>query len=197
MKKANTLTLAQLGIFSGLIILLTFTPLGYLTIGPISATTIHIPVIIGAIVLGPKSGTILGGVMGVFCLIRAATMPVGPLDVLFINPVISVLPRILIGLVAALVFIGLKKVMKGKASTAVSAGIAAAAGTLTNTIFVLGLLVLFYSEQIQVSASGAVSFIILTILSVNGIAEIVGAVVLAIPISIALLKMKERMTTFR
>ena len=65
-KKQATLTVAMLGIFSALILLMTFTPIGYLVIPGIgvSATLIHIPVIVGAVVLGPKLGTALGLVWG-------------------------------------------------------------------------------------------------------------------------------------
>lgn len=197
MKKTNTLTLAQLGIFSGIIILLTFTPLGFIPLGAVSATTIHIPVIIGAIVLGPKLGTVLGAVMGVFSLIRAVAAPASPLDYLFWNPIISVLPRIFIGLIAALVFIGIRKLIKNKASTAIAAGIAAAAGTLTNTVLVLGALVLIYPQQMGVARSDVLTVIFSSIVAVNGVIEIVSAIVLSIPIAMALLRMKARMKAYQ
>ena len=117
---------------------MVYTPIGMISFGVISATTIHIPVIIGAVVLGVKYGVILGGVMGVASLIRAATAPVTVLDPLFVNPLVSVLPRILIGLVAALVYLLVMKIFKNKSTaTPVASGIAALCGTLTNTIFVL------------------------------------------------------------
>ncbi len=193
MKKSNTLTLAQLGVFSAIIIVLTFTPLGMIPLGPVSATTVHIPVIIGAIVLGLKSGAILGGVLGVSSLLRALAMPASPLDPLFVNPVISVLPRICIGIVAALVFSALHRWIKGKASVPVSAGVAAVAGTLTNTILVLGLLVLIYPDSMGTDASRVFSVILTSIVAVNGIVEILSAVVLAIPVSAALFKLQQRL----
>lgn len=189
----RTLNLTKLAIFSALIILLTFTPLGYIPLGVVSATTIHIPVIIGAIVLGIKYGSILGGVMGLFSLIRAAVMPNSPIDALFLNPIISVLPRILIGLITAIVFKWLKNLLSDKKfAVAISSGVAAAIGTLVNTITVLGLLALLYGDKFELTTTAsAISFIFGSIFAVNGLIEILSAVVLSIPLSIALLKFEK------
>lgn len=193
MKNLKTYRLTLLGIFTGLIILMTFTPIGYIIIPPIEATIIHIPVIVGAIVLGWQFGAIIGGMMGIFCLLRALVMPALPTDVLFLNPVVSVIPRICIGLVAALVFAGLMKVFKKKSAVPFAAGVAAVAGTLTNTILVLGTLVLFYGQTIQVSLNKAIPFIIGSIFAVNGAIEILSAVVIAVPVSTALLNVQKRL----
>ncbi len=189
----NTVDLTKLAIFSAIIILLTFTPLGYIPLGSVSATIIHIPVIIGAIVLGIKYGAVLGTVMGLFSLARAAVMPTSPLDVLFLNPLVSVLPRILLGITAAAVFIWLKKLLKNKKfANPLSIGAAAACATIVNTVTVLGLLVLLYKDEVQVTSSNALSFIIGSIFAINGIIELVSAIVLSIPISIALLKLENK-----
>lgn len=200
MKKQATLTVAMLGIFSALILLMTFTPIGYLVIPGIgvSATLIHIPVIVGAVVLGPKLGTALGLVWGVTCVVRAAVMPQSVLDPLFVNPLVSILPRILVGLFAGLVFVGLKKLMKEKkGSTVLPAAIAGGVGALTNTIFVLGILFAIYSKHEAVAGmltgTNSVAAIIGTILSVNGAVEIFSAVLLTPPIAKALLTVKKRM----
>ncbi len=196
MKKSSTTNLAILGVFSALIILLTFTPIGYIAIPAlgISATIIHIPVIVGAVVLGPKNGAILGGVWGITALIRAATMPNGPLDMLFVNPVISVLPRILVGLVAALVFKGLMKALgQRRHADLPSAAIAGAAGALTNTILVLGLLGLFYRSQVLTGDGTTIGLIIGSILTINGLIEVGSAVVLVPAVSRALFVAKKRL----
>lgn len=186
-----TIDLTKLAIFSAIIILLTFTPLGYIPLGSVSATIIHIPVIIGSIILGTKYGAILGSVMGFFSLSRAAVMPTSPLDVLFLNPLVSVLPRILLGITAASVFIWLKKLLKNKKiSNPLSIGISAACATIVNTVTVLSLLVLLYKDEIQIASSSVLSFIVGSIFAINGIIELVSAVALSIPISIALLKIQ-------
>ena len=78
MKQTKTLELAQTALLSALIVLLAFVPyIGYikLPILAIQATTIHIPVIIGSVVLGPKKGAFLGGLFGLTSLINNTTQP--------------------------------------------------------------------------------------------------------------------------
>ena len=80
-----------------------------ITIAGVSATTMHIPVIIGAVLEGPVVGALIGLVFGVTSLIRAAVAPNGPIDPLFINPLLSVLPRLFIGPAAWLVWRALRR----------------------------------------------------------------------------------------
>ncbi|NLB35827.1 MAG: ECF transporter S component [Clostridiales bacterium] len=102
----KTLVMAQLGVLSALIIVFTFVPyVGYINYGGLSITLLHIPVIIGAVVMGPKWGTVLGGVWGVTCIIRAVFAPPSPLEgIIFRNPLIALIPRMLVGLVAGSLF---------------------------------------------------------------------------------------------
>lgn len=197
-KKFKTIDLAILGIFSALIIILAFTPIGMISFGVVSATTVHIPVIIGAVVLGVKYGFILGLVMGLASLVRAATMPVSVLDPLFVNPLVSVLPRILIGVVTAAVFALLMKLFKNNKFTPVAAGISAVAGTITNTVFVLGILAAIYGEEIATTTlQASLKLIFGTIIGTNGLIEIAAAVVLTAPIATALIKVKNNMKSYR
>lgn len=132
-KKVVNLTL--LSMFSAIIIAMTFIPyVGYISLGvTLSITTLHIPVIIGAVFLGPVGGTILGAVWGISCLLYALFN--GTADaVIFTNPLISVLPRIIVGFLAAWFYIGFKKLSKNHVFASVAAGIL---GTLTNTLLVL------------------------------------------------------------
>ena len=70
-RRPDTLRMVQLAILIALEAIMAFTPLGFIMIPPISATLMHIPVIIGAILLGPLRGGILGGCFGLFSVIRA------------------------------------------------------------------------------------------------------------------------------
>lgn len=197
-KKFKTIDLAILGIFSALIIILAFTPIGMISFGIVSATTVHIPVIIGAVVLGIKYGFILGLVMGLASLVRAATMPVSVLDPLFVNPLVSVVPRVLIGVVTAAVFALLMKLFKNNKFTPVAAGISAVAGTITNTVFVLGILAAIYGEEIATTTlQASLKLIFGTIIGTNGLIEIAAAVVLTTPIATALIKVKNNMKSYR
>lgn len=95
--------------FLALIAILSFVPyIGYITIGPISFTIIHIIVLIGALLFGTGKGTLYGLFFGLFSLFKALTFP-GTLDYLFVNPFVSVLPRVLFGLVSGLVFDCIRK----------------------------------------------------------------------------------------
>lgn len=192
---SKTLELTLLGIFSAIIIILVFTPIGMISFGVVSATTVHIPVIIGAVVLGLKYGAVLGLVMGLASLVRAAAMPVSVLDPLFVNPIVSVIPRILIGVVAALVFMLVMKLSKNNEKiTPVASGIAAFMGTVTNTIFVLGFLAAIYGEQVAATTFGdSLKLIFGTIIGTNGLIEIAAAVILTVPISTALFKVQKSM----
>lgn len=115
--KESTLKLTQLSILTALIAVLTFTPLGFIMIPPISMTTLHIPVVIGAILLGPTCGGILGFFFGLMSMIRAST-GASPVDMLFSpflsgEPISSIImcfvPRILLGVITGLSFLAIKK----------------------------------------------------------------------------------------
>ncbi|MFA6781150.1 MAG: ECF transporter S component, partial [Bacilli bacterium] len=97
--------------FIAIIALMAFVPnVGLITVSPlISFTLLHIPVLVGAAIFGWKRGLIYGIAFGLLSLIQAATQPRGAFDPLFINPLISVLPRALFGLAAGFAFELLRK----------------------------------------------------------------------------------------
>ena len=82
-----------------------FISLGFILIGPTIAITImHVPAIIGAILEGPLVGLIVGGAFGLFSLFLASQQPAGSPNAIFVDPIISVVPRLFIGPVAWLVY---------------------------------------------------------------------------------------------
>jgi uncharacterized membrane protein len=124
------------GVMGAISIFLGATRLGFIPyFSGASLTIMHVPVIIGAVLEGPVVGVVVGFIFGIFSLLQAAIAPQGPADVWFVNPLVSVLPRLCIGPVAWLVYRGLKNVREIPA--VVGAGIA---GSLTNTVLVLGIL---------------------------------------------------------
>lgn len=171
-EKLRALVLAA--ILSALIIVMTVIPYtGYITVGIIEITTLHIVVALGACLLGWKYGALLGGVWGVTCLIRAFT---NPMWIMFTNPLISVLPRILVGLVGGLVFAAMKK---SKAPEFVDAMLAALAATLTNTVLVLGAIYAFGDMAESYADFFAVFKTAFTyIVSVNGLIELAAAAII-------------------
>lgn len=92
-------------VFASIILVMTFVPfLGYISIGTMPLTLIHIPVLIGAFLLPKRYTVLLGFIFGIGSLIRAATSPTSILDPAFINPLVSVLPRMIFALVASYIF---------------------------------------------------------------------------------------------
>ena len=165
------LTLA--GMLGALSIVLGMTPLGFIPLPTgINATTMHIPTIMAAILGGPITGTLVGLIFGVNSFMRATTP-------FFANPIIAILPRLLIGVVSYYSYAGIKVMLgdKFKSNSAKGKGIAIVGasilGTATNTIGVLGLIYLF--GYLPLSA-------VLVVAATNGIAEMIasGVIVLAV-----------------
>ncbi len=176
-KKKKLVRLVLFALFSALIVVMTFTPnFGYITIGnTISITTIHIVVILGAAILGPVYGAGLGGVWGVLCLIKAFMEPI-LVNVPFQNPLTSVLPRLLVGLFVGAIVYGLAKT---KVPKAVSVTASTVVGTLTNTALVLTALKLFGGFELLFGDSAKLlTTIFASIVAVNGIIELVAALIL-------------------
>lgn len=101
------------GVLGGISIVLGMTPLGFIPIGPTRATIMHIPVIIGAIVEGPAVGGLIGLIFGLFSIFQAITNPT-PVSFVFLNPIVSVLPRVLIGIVTYYAYKSIKGLGKKK-----------------------------------------------------------------------------------
>jgi uncharacterized membrane protein len=136
-KKFGVRKIVVAGALGALSIALFLSPFGYIPwLAGASLTVMHVPAIIGAVLEGPVVGAIVGAIFGVTALVKAATAPQGPIDLFFVNPLISVLPRILVGVAAWAVY----KAFRGRLG-AVAAASAGVAGSLTNSLLVLGALV--------------------------------------------------------
>lgn len=195
MKKRNKTTrLVLLGLLSAIIIIQTFVPLlGYIPIGPLSLTIIQVTVIIAAIVLGTLDGAIIGGVWGLITFIRAFIYPTSILaPIIFTNPLISVFPRIMIGIVAGLLFY---KVLKGRINETLAMSISGVVGSLTNTILVMGFVYLFvrepYANAINVNVEDLLPAI-LAIVGTNGVPEAIFSGIITPIIAKPLLKIRKK-----
>lgn len=166
-------------VFSALIVVMTVTPyLGYISYGGIEITTLHIVTILAGVCLGPLYGAVVGGVWGLSCIVRAYVMFPIYLDFGFGNFFVACLPRILVGFAAGAVFYALRK---ANLPQIVSAGISAVCGTLTNTVCVLTAMHIWQNVHKVGEMSGVrVIFgdIFKTLIAVNGVIELVAAVVL-------------------
>lgn len=205
-KKTNEMVLTAL--FTAIIIIMAFVPfLGYINLVVIKATLIHVPVIIGSIMLGPKKGGFLGFVFGCTSLINNTFNPsllsfafspfysIGDIGGNFFSLVICFIPRILVGIVPFFVYKGIKKLLKkSKAADWVALPVAGALGALTNTLLVMNLIYVCFSQEFA-SAKGiaidAVYGVILSIIAANGIPEAIVAAVLATAICKALFKLRK------
>jgi uncharacterized membrane protein len=168
-------------LFTAIIIVQNFVPfLGYIPIGPLNLTIIHVTVIIAALTLGPSGGAIVGGIWGGITFVRAFVWPTSPLAaIVFVNPLVSVLPRILIGVVAGYVFRWLTHKMRQQY---LALGIAGLLGSLTNTFLVLGQIYLFYnghSQALYQIDTKAMMPYLLGVIATNGIPEAIIAAIVA------------------
>ena len=141
MAQNRTRKIVVTAVLGAITILLGLTHWGFIPwFGGISLTIMAVPVIIVAILEGPIVGMGIGLIFGLFSMLQAAIAPTGPLDPLFTNPLLAVLPRLFIGPAAWAVWSLLKK---WPVVGLIAAGIA---GSLTNTILVLGALGLFFGR---------------------------------------------------
>lgn len=146
MEQNRTRKIVVTAVLSAVTIVLGLLPFGgYIPFFGISITILAIPVIIGAILEGPVVGAGIGLIFGLTSLYQAATAPKSPLDPLFVNPLLSVLPRMLIGPVAWLVWSALKR---WKVIGLLAAGFF---GSYANTAFVLGMFGLLFAKDTRVT----------------------------------------------
>ena len=130
--RLNVRQIVIAGILGGIAIFLGYTRLGFIPVPNLAgnATIMHVPAILGGALEGPVVGTIVGLIFGVFSFIQAEVP-------FFRNPLVSILPRLPIGIVAWAVFVALR----GR-SVDLAAAAAGVLGSLTNTVCVLGMIVL-------------------------------------------------------
>lgn len=190
MRSQKTKHLTLFAFFLAVELVLLFTPLGFLRIGPLSATLMHIPVIIAAITMGWKYGAVLGLVFGLCSVWNATVAPgitsfcfspfitIGNVSGNFYSLLIAIVPRVLIGLCAAWCY----RFCKNKTSNETLCVVPAALlGAFVNTALVLGMIYCFfaapYAAAVNVSTD-ALSAVLLGVIFTNGIAEaILGAII--------------------
>ena len=102
-KKLGTRQLTIVGMLSAISVVLGLTGYGFIPLPFAKATIMHIPVIIGAIIEGPIVGMLIGLIFGLFSILQNIMAP-NILSFALINPLVSILPRILIGLTSYYVY---------------------------------------------------------------------------------------------
>ena len=199
-EKKGTRWMVSVALMAAIIIVLANTPLGMIQLPIIKATTVHIPVIIGAVLFGPLAGAILGGVFGIFSLVSNTMAPTllsfafspflasnltGALKAIWI----SVGCRILIGVVAGWLWILFRKI---KLNTYVALAVTGFAGSMVNTVMVMGsiyfLLAQQYAEAKEVAVTAVFGLIMGTV-TASGIPEALAAAVLVAVIGKVLMRL--------
>lgn len=204
-KKRDTRYMATLAMLCGVLIVMGMTGIGFIPLPVIKATTMHIPVILGAVILGPSAGAVLGGVFG-FCSIWANTTTPGLLSFAF-SPFMTTegLPgvakslwiamgcRILFGLIAGWLWLLMKRLTKKEY---ISLPITAALSTICHTLLVMGSIYILLTQQYAAAKNVAVSAVfglIMGTVTASGIPEAVVASILVTVIGKALLNLMARM----
>lgn len=199
-KKRDTRWTVTVALMMAIVILLANTPLGMIQLPIVKATTVHIPVIIGAIVLGPMAGGILGATFGICSLISNTMAPtllsfafspflsttglIGVLKAIWV----SVGCRTAMGLASGWLWSLLKKM---KVNQNIALIITGFLGSMFNTIFVMGsIYVLFASQYAQAKevAVTAVFGLIMGTVVASGIPEAIAAAILVIALGKILIK---------
>lgn len=205
-KSKDTRWLTSVALMAAIVILLANTPLGMIQLPIIKATTVHIPVILGAVLLGPAAGAVLGAVFGICSMISNTMAPtllsfafspfmsmtglLGAVKAIWI----SVGCRIMIGVVAGWIWIILKKL---NVNHLVALPLTGFIGSMVNTVFVMGSIYLMLAReyaQVKSVAVDAVWGLVMGTVTASGIPEAIAAAILVTLIGKVLLKVvgKER-----
>ena len=185
----KTLRMVQTAVLTAIIILMAFTPLGYLRVGPLEITFLTIPVVVGAILISPKHGAFLGGIFGLTSFILFFSNPLG-VAFLAISPVLSFIlamaPRIIMGYAVGIIF----RVLSSRDRTRLLSFTAAAlSGAVLNTILFVGAMILFFgSSEVLRSFGDSIIAIIGVLVTVNAAVEAVVAMIAGTAITKALAK---------
>ncbi|MBQ6380555.1 MAG: ECF transporter S component [Clostridia bacterium] len=201
MKKEKIYRLAITAILIAIIVVMAFTPVGYLKIGLLSITFLTVPIIIGSVTNGPAVGAILGLCFGITSLIQCFGMDAFGTALMQISAwktvVMCLVPRVLIGVVCGLTY---KALQKSSKRVVLNYAVSSITAPLTNTVLFMGFLTLFFwkSEYLQnVAASlgaGSVIKFLIAMVGINGVVELVVCSILGTLILIPLQKATKRFT---
>ena len=186
---------AAVSLFASIIFLMTFTPFGFINLVVINATIVHVPVIIGSILMGPRVGACLGGMFGLASLIRNTILPTllsfafSPLVPVpgaergsLIAILICLLPRVLVGIVPYYARRFLSAVPFIEKSNVACLFLSGVAGSVTNTILVMHMLFFLFRDAFAQARNvpvDAVYGLVISIITANGIPEAIVAGIFA------------------
>lgn len=191
MKNKRLFAMVKLAMLVALLMIFCFTPIGFLKIGIVEITFNMIPIIIGAIVIGPTAGAFLGALFGAASFWQCFGQSTFGMLLFGVNPVFTALicfiPRILAGLLPGLIF----RAMTKKKDSLAAYFVSAAVGSLTNTVlFVGGFCLLFRDTMLGMAADNGLSplaFIAIAFL-LNASVELIANTAIAAAVSKAVTK---------
>ena len=198
----KTFDMVILAMFTAIIAILTFLPIGFIPLGFMNATTVHIPVIIGSLMLGAKSGAFLGFTFGLASFITNSFIRPGVVSFVFtpfvdlpgqesgswLALIIVFVPRILVGITPWYVCQGLKKLFSERRMP-LNWAISGVVGSMTNTILVMGMIYVFFGNEwnsVQREPAEVVLTAIAGIIAVNGVIEAIIASIIVTAVVSAL-----------
>lgn len=201
MKNKKTLEMVQMAVLIAIILVMAFTSIGYIRTAGLSISIITIPVVIGAMIIGPKAGLILGAVFGFTSFYQCFGLDPFGATLLSINPFLTFLvcvpTRALMGWLVGVIFNAMKKIDKTKI---VSYFVCGLLGAFLNTLFFMGMLILGfwnteYLQGLNTTLFGGVNPLAFVIgfVGVNGLLEMPAACIGGGVISKALNKAFNRM----
>jgi uncharacterized membrane protein len=185
MKNKTVIDMTYLAVLVSLMIIMGVVPfLGFIPTGIGSVTILHIPVIIAVLYFDTKFAVSAGAAFGVISWAISLIRPSGVMDFFFQNPLISVVPRIVFALLAALLYISLKNVFKNDYVRSV---VTAVIGSFIHSILVLGMIAIIYYEQVSEAGTFAAAIkVAVGTLTTFSVLEAIAAGLIAPPIARAL-----------
>ena len=196
--------MTQMALFAAVIVLMAFVPfLGYIPLGFTRATIIHVPVIIGSLMLGPKKGAALGFVFGLTSFINNTMNPtvtsfvftpfysLGEYSGGIGSLIICFIPRVLVGVVPYYVYKGVKALTRSEKVSSPGLILAGMSGALVNTLLVMNLIFVFFRDAYAKAngvAESTVYTFILSVIGINGVPEAIVAAVFTLGIGKILMK---------
>lgn len=171
--RQKTLWMVQTAILSAILILMAFTPLGYLKVGVVSITFLTLPVIIAAVLIGPWSGMVLGTVFGLTSFAQCFGLDAFGTTLMGINPILTfimcMVPRMIMGLSVGLIYRALARIDQKKAWSFI---VASLSGPVINTVLFVGALVWFFGNSAYLRQFGAnIPAILSVLVTINAVIE--------------------------
>lgn len=187
MKDKKILKLTELAILVAIIVVMSFTPLGYLRYGLISITFLMIPIAIGGIVIGPGASAILGLAFGITSIAQTFGIDAFGTTLMSINPfgtfVVLVVARVLAGFLCGVIYKGISKACK---VDAVNMAVTSFSASALNTLFYVSFILLFFGQDSQVGETVWASLTLILLL--NAVVEAIACTIVGTAVSLALKK---------